>query len=115
MKKMEKVAHCNTEKSVEEMFAEFKPVYLDTLFTVETDWSDDEPCKLLKLPNSEDYVIAFDGLTISHCPSNVDDIDIDLVFDAVKCFLFKYGSYAFMGLDYRNLENDIRELYMENY
>lgn len=56
------------------------------------------------------YITDNIGLTITDCPSNPDDVDMELVQMAVDCHFDKYHSYGVMVMAYDNIIESVGEI-----
>jgi len=80
----------------------------EVIHTFECDWGN-EDLVLLTRPDLEVGVLIFDGLTITNCPKNKEEIDTHLVKCAIGCYLEVYSNYMNVGFNYPTIREDMKK------
>ena len=101
----------NNEPTIDvEKYDENRTTKMMTLCMYETDWGKDE-LSLYRDECADKYFIASQsGLCIINCPSNVDEINIEQVENAMDCFLRHYSTYGYMVFNYNGIEEQIQKV-----
>jgi len=86
----------------------------EVLCTYECDWGNTD-LVLLTRPDLDTGVLIFDGLSITNCPKNKEEIDPYLVENAISCFLGVYNNYMNVGFNYPTIEEDMKECWESCY
>ena len=74
------------------------------------DWGDDELNFYHNRENNDYYLATANGFSLSDCPSNIAEIDPDLVDEAMACFYRHNSTYGVIGFSYNGLKEQIERL-----
>ena len=82
------------------------------IFTVECDWGDEEISLHHDKENGNSFITnTSKDFCILNCPASVDDLDEDIVLEAVRCHYDTYSTYGVKQFTYDYLEKQIDDVY----
>ena len=84
---------------------------IGTVCVYECDWGKDEYALYHDGETDNYFIYSESGFCLKDCPSDINEIDTDLVNEAVVCFYNLYSTYGFMSFSYDGLEGQIRNAY----
>lgn len=105
---MEKVL--NTKGEIEKLRLTEDDFDKKVIKTIECDWGY-EDIILMTHPELDDNeaVIKWEGLYITNCPKNEEEIGMDMILCAIDCFLSVYQTYGSVTFNYPTLRKDMKE------